>query len=98
MGYYLTILSASVYHLYMRTNAADVKREAAAEAKIDRDFYRELTPTERREIKQQIACGSGGHLPLAGLWRTLQPETDGRLHARCSCGSAVSRRAFPVAA
>jgi hypothetical protein len=27
-------------------------------------------------------------------WRALAPESDGRLHATCSCGAHVSRSAF----
>lgn len=27
-------------------------------------------------------------------WRTIKPSRDGRLHAVCACGTAVSRSAF----
>ena len=84
--------------MQMRVSAEDVRRETADDARADREYLRDLSVAERREMKRQLACGAGGHLPLAGTWRTLQPEADGRLHVRCTCGSDVSRSAFRAAA
>lgn len=54
-----------------------------------------MTPAEKRQIKRELECASGGHTVLAAVWRTLTPSVDRRLHATCPvCRAHVSRSAF----
>lgn len=87
----------------MKTNRRQTRKPAsidldaygAEESREEARHFAGLNASERAELRQVLDCGSSGHLPLARVWRTLTPESDGRLHATCPvCRASVSRSAF----
>jgi hypothetical protein len=73
----------------------NLDRYDAEESREESQHLVGLSSTEKRALKARLECNSSGHSALAGIWRTLTPGTDGRLHANCpNCKARVSRSAF----